>query len=221
MPKDRIRLEFATLPFPHNEIKAIELPDLKLEKMQRESTKRREAYPRTGTFVLRQGDIPDIMNPYYDEYSKSPFATCEKPPLSNIPTIADGILTQAEPNFLPALRSSSTSHLSDTKPAARPLPLPSMLQKPMRKEEYIEKVNAAGQKRAAKLGRRILSKSDSLSSISLDPIYFQHVLQPDFSDFEQKLMIQRPVVIYMQQKPVKNPLKSYSKKQTFTSRREL
>jgi hypothetical protein len=155
--KPRIAMEFKTEPFPHNEKIVLDIQDDHLMFLKSQSRRRREGYPKIGHVEIRQGELPDILNPNY----------------------------QPRPIF-PKINGKIA------------LPQPSMLQKPLRVHEYEEMMEKS---KPSNLPRKItLEKASSSTSISVDDhVYFQHVRQPDFSDFD-RMMIQKPVIIYMQKR---------------------
>jgi hypothetical protein len=162
--KQRVEIQFQTFPFPHNEKVPIDLPDEHLESLKRQSTRRREAYPRTRQVILREGSLPNILDP---EYEQRP--------------------------LLPRINGKLA------------IPLPSTLQRQIGISQYTDLVQQTTQPEKPKSSRlqreksfHSVQKSNSLLSLD-EPIYFQHVKQPDFSDFDQ-MMIQKPVIIYMQKK---------------------
>jgi hypothetical protein len=196
----RVKLTFSSNPFPHLDVTVTDpVPDRHLERMQKESEQRREPYPQTGIVKIREGDIPDILHPTYSEYE-------------NQVSLAFGLLEIRNRNQKGYDKAATiVSPLQSVKVA---LPLPSMLHKPIGKEEYVEKINSfnnrANQTNSITKTRLDVCQSSDYCGDTVDQaIYLQHVLQPDFSDFEQTLMIQKPMVIYLQQKPIRNPLKYY------------
>lgn len=211
----RIQLAFSSFPFPHMEKVAIDpIPDKQLEREQSHSRKRREAYPQMGKAKLRQGDIPDILDPNFPAYAEEVDKAFDL--LMQEKAIKSTLLSDSQKYTSGSMAEPTKSRRTAGQVS---LPLPSMLHKPIGKEEYVEKINSfkakqniAKQKQDSSSTRQ---SSHSLQDFALeqttaeDQVFFQHVLQPDFSDFEQNLMIQKPMVIYLQQKPIRNPLRYY------------
>ena len=211
----RIQLAFSSSPFPHMEKVVIDpIPDKQLEKEQTHSKRRREAYPQMGKAKLRQGDIPDILDPNFPAYAAEVDKAFDL--LMQNKAIKSTLLSDS-----PKSPSGSMAEPPKTRRTAGQvaLPLPSMLHKPIGKEEYVEKINSFKAKQNIIKQKQDSSSTrhsiHSLQDFALeqttpeDQVFFQHVLQPDFSDFEQNLMIQKPMVIYLQQKPIRNPLRYY------------
>lgn len=151
-------VKFNTFPFPHNEQIPVEMHDDQLDRLQNQSMKRREAYPRFGCTSIREGDLPDILDPKYEQR--------------------------------PVIQSVRGRVV---------IPLPSMLQKPISVNEYLDLVESKVKKPVKSKPSSTCSSLYNVSTISEHSNYFQHVRQPDFSDFDQ-MLIQKPVIIYMQKK---------------------
>ncbi|KAI8901605.1 hypothetical protein BC833DRAFT_617390 [Globomyces pollinis-pini] len=67
----RIKVHYDAIPFPQMVPTVIDKPDEDLRVMQQESDKRREGYPHMGMAAIREGDIPDIVHPYYESRTLS------------------------------------------------------------------------------------------------------------------------------------------------------
>jgi hypothetical protein len=155
--KNRVVPKFCILPFPHNEMIDVALPDPKLKACQFQSTKRREAYPRHGETLIRNGLGTDIL----------------------------------APNYCPV----STVHIKDGRLV---LPQPSLLQKSI----SVCKYNQLVERELSSQNQEPISRDKSTSSVGYtDTEYYLHG-RGEFSDFDQ-LMIQKPVIIYLQQKKEK------------------
>jgi hypothetical protein len=184
--KSRIQVKFKATPFPHMEREFVPLPNPILDHCIKNSEKRREAYPVMGKAKVREGVIPTILDPAYSEYEAS-------------------VQENVQQTLIKSAKSAKSikSHIM--------LPLPSMLKKPIGRAEYIERLYSL-EKRESSISSSKSNPSfkEDLAFLpsdyiprSVSPVFFQHVRQPDFSDFEQRLLIQKPVIIYMAQKVIR------------------
>jgi hypothetical protein len=172
-PRDlrRTMLLFAVSPFPHFETKVDGFPDFPLKEMQNDSKKRRDPLPRTGTTIVREQQIPTILDPLYPVYQSR--------------------------------HSRQIDMTSDNSPI---IPLPSMLHKPMQKSEYIDRMksmNGSKSNPSTAASHTRPTTTRGTFSFLLEPRYTTRGFQPDFSDLDEKLLIQKSVPIYMMQKPEK------------------
>lgn len=189
----KIKIEFTTFPFPKNNMVDDSVPDRNLTRQQRESGRRRDAYPKMGVRV-RDTAVPSILDPKYPKYLESTrmgFITS---------TPAENASQQKKSDCI------SLPYRRQSPPIL--LPLPSMLQKGITRTDYFEKMNQRDLQQNPLTKYGSLQTSCSLSSLETvsndEAVFWKHVKQPDFSDLD-RMMIQQPMVIFMMQKKAKNP----------------